>query len=455
MAFDRKEAWMNGKRIVPAVWAAALFCSGCMAFNVGKPKTFTHSETITITESTPFRTDVLSVRGWQEQHTNNVIVGILAEVGEEFARQRYTETYSIREQRRLAIGFYPGGGEIFLMPKGALKSSVFYDQSEDRGRQWLGFESLHDPGQYVAFQSLGMLVTLGVPHVLSTAYSLFGAPFDSWECDHDLLVEEIADEKALRKFSSNELDRIDPDTRSHRSLGWLEPFSHCGLVGCHKYTALFVDQPRKGLPAYAGTETRCRDVAVTGPFIAELSIPTLNHSDWRRLSNDETQAVFVLPAVQEDCVVEAILSFYEDDSVNSRATDDFTRQVLAMAAGRTWRFDLSLKASDRAGPPPKMHLQSMVQSHPTPDFYQMTFVTAEDGWSYDHDSRRGWVRLRIPNGVSTEDARYWVRENIATILAEKDVLLEADKAPPSGVTYRSLGEKFENGILTVEFEAVQ
>ncbi len=85
----------------------------------------------------------------------------------------------------------------------------------------------------------------------------------------------------------------------------------------------------------------------------------------------------------------------------------------------------------------------------------MTFVTAEDGWSYDHDSRRGWVRLRIPNGVSTEDARYWVRENIATILAEKDVLLEADKAPPSGVTYRSLGEKFENGILTVEFEAVQ
>ena len=79
----------------------------------------------------------------------------------------------------------------------------------------------------------------------------------------------------------------------------------------------------------------------------------------------------------------------------------------------------------------------------------------EDGWHYDHESRRGWVRLRIGGGMPAEEAKRWARENIAAIVADKNVALEAGKAPPPGATYRSLGEKFENGVLTVEFEAVQ
>ena len=79
----------------------------------------------------------------------------------------------------------------------------------------------------------------------------------------------------------------------------------------------------------------------------------------------------------------------------------------------------------------------------------------EDGWQYDHESRRGWVRLRIGGGMPAEEAKRWARENIAAIVSEKNVALESGKAPPSGATFRSLGESFEGGVLTVEFEAAE
>ena len=79
----------------------------------------------------------------------------------------------------------------------------------------------------------------------------------------------------------------------------------------------------------------------------------------------------------------------------------------------------------------------------------------EDGWDYDPDTRRGWIRLRITGGMPADDAKSWARKNIAAIVSEKNVALEAGKVPPSGAQYRSLAEKFEDGILTVEFETIQ
>lgn len=78
-----------------------------------------------------------------------------------------------------------------------------------------------------------------------------------------------------------------------------------------------------------------------------------------------------------------------------------------------------------------------------------------DGWFYDSTTHRGRIRLRVNGGMSSEEAKRWVRENIATIIGEKNIPVEAGKALPSGATYRSLDEKFESGVLTVEFEAMQ
>jgi hypothetical protein len=79
-----------------------------------------------------------------------------------------------------------------------------------------------------------------------------------------------------------------------------------------------------------------------------------------------------------------------------------------------------------------------------------------DGWSYDAVSRRGTVRLRIMGRVDADAARRWARQNIASIVRDKNIAISADSGtpPPSGAIFRSLGESLEDGILTVEFEAV-
>ena len=80
-----------------------------------------------------------------------------------------------------------------------------------------------------------------------------------------------------------------------------------------------------------------------------------------------------------------------------------------------------------------------------------------DGWTYDADSRRGTVRLRVTGRVDADAARRWARQNIANIVRDKNIALSSDAGtpPPLGATFRSLGESLEDGILTVEFEAVQ
>ena len=80
---------------------------------------------------------------------------------------------------------------------------------------------------------------------------------------------------------------------------------------------------------------------------------------------------------------------------------------------------------------------------------------ATDGWKFNPQTRHGEVRLRISGGMPAEEAKRWARENIEAIVKEKNVALEAGEAPPEGAVYRSLGESLENGVLTVEFEAVE
>jgi len=76
-----------------------------------------------------------------------------------------------------------------------------------------------------------------------------------------------------------------------------------------------------------------------------------------------------------------------------------------------------------------------------------------DGWSYDADAHRGTVRLRVSAHMRPEDAQRWARENVSAIVSEKNVFLEAGRAPPQGATYRSLSESLADGVLVIEFEA--
>lgn len=436
-------------RIIPVAFAAAALGSGCVAFNVGEPKTLKHSETVIKTDKMPFRTEVVSVCAWGEQTSGHVVVGLAADTNEEFLRRSHKETYTIREQRRLAVGLYPGGGEIFLMPKDAFQSSVLYNESEDRGS---GVESLPDPGQYLILQSLGMVATLGIPHAFCTAYSLFVAPFDNWDCHHERFSGAFAKEMALQKFSSEEIESLESKPHSHWYTGRLEPFSHCGILGCHKYIALFVDGPQKGPASITGTVSKFRHVAVAGPFTAELSIPSLQYKERKNVSKDETRAFFQKPLVKRDCTVEAILSFHDETDKNERGIADFTRQAIQKATGRTWRFDLELLASDRVGSPPvpQQGSPTVSEASKTP---RDQGSTQDEGWFYDQDSRRGWMRIAVPEGIPADEIRKRARENIIALVSEKNILIKASLPPPSDATYRTLGESFENGLLIIEFEA--
>lgn len=77
-----------------------------------------------------------------------------------------------------------------------------------------------------------------------------------------------------------------------------------------------------------------------------------------------------------------------------------------------------------------------------------------EGWRYDAATRRGEVRVLVVDGVPTERAAEWARENIAAIVADKGIAQEAGKKPAASAEFRCLGERFEDGILAISFEEV-
>ncbi len=75
--------------------------------------------------------------------------------------------------------------------------------------------------------------------------------------------------------------------------------------------------------------------------------------------------------------------------------------------------------------------------------------------SYDAASRRGAISMKLVDGADLIRSKSFVRENIGAIVCDKNVALTSGQRPPDGATYRSLDENFSDGVLTVEFEAVQ
>ena len=537
--------------------AAALLGSGCVAFNVGKPETFTHVDWIVETAEAPSRTGILSTDARFQKRGNEVAVGLGLELAEDFEKREHSETVNVRKQKRLAVGLFPGAAEFMFVPDGALLPTFksFGGAGKSTGNP--SYRVYHgDPRnnmEAIAGSELMGCALFCIPITLSTLDSLIYAPFDDWRCgghefvdpDHvrkivlsnGLTAYDASDSPKLRsllRFSNAEQKRIGINTCFYHVNGSIDhgeagdpTFTHTGLIGMHKHLAVFVDGPTAGPSTVIGTETKRRSAIAGGPFIAELKIPDLGHSDWKRVAAGETQAAFALPAVQRDCTVEAVVSFREDSSINGRGADELTRQALAKAAGREWRFDLVLKGTGLAvsGPVPEPALQpaaplfEVVEITPKgdgqyfvrvaikdksktfsvihliePEVYRlvrndfrsknpgepaqfvrerMRYETEKDGkilsftgwvfsvrpvdngWFYDPNSRRGWVRLRIVGGIPAAEAEDWAHENIAEIVKYKNVAIEAGKAPPPGATFRSLGESFEGGVLTVEFEAVQ
>ncbi len=529
--------------------AAAFLGSGCVAFNVGEPETFTNRERIVETSPTPVRIEILSADAQLQPGGAEAVVCLGVAMQEEFEKREHTETVTVRKQKRLSIGLFPGAAEFMFVPRGALQpifESGWARKTGEPSRGLYAYNPRNNMGKYVGFELVSVL-SFGVLTSFQTVSSLLCAPFDDWRCGGHEFVDPTriiqsgnvydADSpklRALLRFSKAERNRIGINTcfhqidksSDHGNAG--HPFiTHLGLVGIHKHLAVFVDGPTVGPSTVIGTETKRRSAFASGPFIAELSIPELGHNDWKRISSSDTRATFALPAVERDCTVEAVVSFREDNTANGLDASGFTRQALAKAAGRQWRFDVALKGTGNRPPPPpppsppeklydgititpldegkylvkvtvrdtsktftvlhliKAEVQRLAREdfrsrHPgePAEFIRETMryeteaggrILAFTGWvfsvrpvedennghHYDPDSRRGCVRLRVTGGIPAAEAERWAHENIGEIVKYKNVGLEPGQAPPPGARYRSLGESFENGVLTVEFEALQ
>lgn len=71
--------------------------------------------------------------------------------------------------------------------------------------------------------------------------------------------------------------------------------------------------------------------------------------------------------------------------------------------------------------------------------------------SYDSNSRRGTFAVKVVAG-DFEATRRWVKKNIESIVADKNIMLKTGERPPQA-HYKLLNEEVKDGVIVVEFEA--
>jgi hypothetical protein len=552
---------------------AAALAAGCVAVNAGKPDVFRHTETRRETAAQPARRQLAGARGRLEQRGDVAVAGILAEYRDEYPKTIWEETVTVRLQKRLAVGLFPGAAEQYLMPLGALKSGVGLSRAANRSSPGFCAYYRETDWDYVGTQLFSLLFSCGICQLAGTVNSLLVQPFAGWSCDHDWVdgksfkkgawlsgegpfadASQSPKIKALAEFTPTERRKMGikvcwDSANVAENAGGLGPnnpsfIAHLGLAGFHKHLAVFVEPAQEGPRRDDGVETRTRRVDVPGPYWAELSIPALGHTQTKRVERGSTRAEFALPEAARECVADAVVTFRPDSA--GGAADEGTRRVLERVAGQSFRFDVTLRQGQAPGRPaaavPPLEFRQTTPAQRAPvapprtsreasslweitgirrteaGYYEVRVAIADrsktfdigwaveadvrriirenfanrhpgtgiqyvhevveweteengavlvyrgwafsarpmsDGWAYDDESRRGTVRLRISDGMPPEEAKRWARQNIEAIVKEKNVALEAGGTPPAGAMYRSLGEALADGVLTVEFEALE
>lgn len=84
-----------------------------------------------------------------------------------------------------------------------------------------------------------------------------------------------------------------------------------------------------------------------------------------------------------------------------------------------------------------------------------SLIPSLESLTYSAETHRGTVTMRLSGGADLRRSKEFVRDNISAIVCDKNVVLTAGERPPDGGQYRSLDENFADGVLAVEFEAVE
>ena len=544
------------RSVVPFVLLpVAVLGTGCFSFNVGKPETFRHAETVFETAKEPSSSEILDAKVSFSQPRSDVAeIKLLATVRESYPRTSRTDETTVVRQKRMSFGFLPfsaetDGPDDTLIPFGLYRNGRTTSDPE-LGRRYV--YKVADPSDELTpgmiLAGIWLIPGMYVNSVVSIVWTPF---FGDWECNHVDWIERKQCRRgsfgagqlyydtatpalyALSRFPAEDRRRIgvrtcyDPGDTSPS----LDFSTHWKLFGFHKFLRVRIQGPVRGTPQEASPEIRTRrGVAVPGPISVRVSIPEVGWTGTGVIDESGRPASVALPPADRDRSATA--------TVVVSAPGGLAGEACAKAAGSTWSFPVALTTGLSAQRPSVPAVVTQVVVHVTepapmpetapwdietvspyangraewlvtirdpartafkvrrevqPDLeasLRESFCAANpgigeqsvrayvssdfgadrtirlsgvafsvapvaDGWRYDADSRRGTVRLRVSAHMRPEDAKQWARENVSAIVSEKNVAIEAGKAPPRGATYRSLSETFENGVLTVEFEAVQ
>lgn len=523
-----------GRALIVSV-SLAWLVAGCVAVPVGKPAVYPCDLTREETGAKPERTTMEKARVYLRQCGSTVNVSIDAELGEDYARWRHVRHVTVRRQKRLAFGLFPGAAELVWMPEGALASAQTVARVDyDPFPQYCGYYGDRSPGLGQYAQDQWLCLFTGILPVLFTCESLLVAPFEPWGCSsHDYIDADcwergvsrkgrlVADASASPRIRA--LAELPEDLRREigvrtcfdvRSTGSGGGF-HLGWVGFHKYLAVFVEvEVSKEL---AGEESRRKKIEVEGPCEIELAIPGIGHSEKRIMMRGETSVAFDLPPVAHETAIEARVTVREVPWKESGGTPEWTREAIRKLTGQANRFDVNLRAGSGArggesfeiagiratregryevrvrvadasrrdavaaaiAPEVRRRIrEDYANRHPAARVGEIrdwvAWKAAEDdssilvfdgwafsasplpeGWTYEEKTRRGEIRVSVPENLPQEQAEQWARENVGILAADKAVALESGKGPPKGAKFRCIGAQCANGILSVGFEVFE
>lgn len=349
---------------------AALWClgAGCVAVPVGRTGVFTHEKERYERDGTPRRTTAEKPRVVLLQQGNTVEVSLTADVVKEYLRVRSVRKTTVRRQRRLAFGLFPGAAEFVWMPDGALVSAMGLARSAyDQEPRYCGYYHPGAPGlgNYAAESAWAVFGVL--PALYNTCESLLVAPFEHWECNsHDFCdpdtwrrdvtrfdpksgkVSHVADAsgsprlRALADMPEGMRRAIGVRTCfDERSTNLAADRTHLGLVGFHKYLAVSVEvkEETEGEPELERRKERGR---MGGPYEVELSIPGLGYVERRVVEKGATLATFQLPGAPHETAIEAQVSMRGCGAEGPGPAPELTRQALRGLVGQGNRFDVNL-----------------------------------------------------------------------------------------------------------------
>ena len=494
---------MSRAFVLPAA-VFALLGSGCVAWNVGEPVSHVERVGSRIESKTLAERPVSSRPVFSQPDGKSFRVGLSATVEKDVEMREIVSEKTVTTQNRMSFGLFPGWAEFVYErnPGFARVKRIVHEAKQetvsDSAPAWLHVIVLPQASVFFAAFTLA-------GGVIYTPYAMFVEPFSgSYECFRPPHVDDMPafwSHMAIVGFhryqATSETPPVDRTITSRRRTESGErripgPWQARLSIPAIRYERT-VAVPGSGneasfeIPPREGGGTESGTVTILPPANGGASSDAVNRTLLARLagtSHSVHVAIPVKPAprggagvVVTNVVVHQHLppptpgiapyAVLENDYENGTGrylieiTDPSKTgpEIHELAAGRIEREVRDAYLAENPGVP-----ADAVRAHAAPSYQErkirytvsvFSLVPEVDGFSYDGASRTGVLKLRVPPNADLSAAKRYVRDNISAIVSDKNAVIRTGEPPPRGATYRSLDENYVDGILTVEFEAVE